>query len=380
MARLPDLRSLRLSVTGTASEDNTLKGVDHPTEDLSPGSPSKQARGIVVRRVTILPRPEGALKPFDAWSLTLNSLREVLLTPYAEGFSVAFLEAQMHNQLRLPSDRELSYNEALTFLGHYMAWSIVAINVSGPPNALWGGPIAMVKNYPVGRCGEIHAELIRMERVEIVREVLARVCPGSPPHPFHPQNGRRNSTHPYIDNMGSIVEMIIADPDPKEDHPGYDRELLIATTRDVTTRDVTTRGAFVGHMFVSYAREPIFLESRAPTKGIMPYGISRSAFFLPGTCAPPRSTNGFVHALFETINEIMQEKGITHAFTWPLAKMKERFVAMKWLVIPKGQVLNPHYETLQDVVGSIYGKGSKIFKFILNSQFNTWDFVMRVVA
>ena len=76
----------------------------------------------------------------------------------------------------------------------------------------------------------------------------------------------------------------------------------------------------------------------------------------------------------------MREKGITHAFTWPLAKMKERFVAMNWIVIPKGQTGNPYYGTLYKVVGSIYGTGTKLFNYILGTQFSGWDFVMRVVT
>ena len=345
-------------------DHNALRGVDRPMEGLSPGSPSKRARGIVVRRVTILPRPEGAPKPFDVWSKTLNSLGAFVLSDTGE-FSAAALEARMHSLLRMPSERELSYNETLTFLGHYMALSILAINVGGPPHASWGGPIANVKNYPAARCAEIHAALIRMGRVEVVREVLRRVCPGAPLHPFHVQNGSRKATEPYIDTMGGVVDMVIEDPAPVPNHPGYNRELLIATTG----------GAFMGHIFVSYARAP--LES---VKGLMPYGISRSAFFLPGTCVPPQSTSGFIQALFGTINQIVREKEITHAFTWPLAKMKERFVAMNWLLIPKGHTSNPHYATLYKVVASVYGKDSKLFNYILGSQFRSWDFVMRVVG
>jgi len=349
---------------GPVFDHNAMQGLDRPMEGLSPGSPSKRARGAVVRRVTILPRPEGALKPLDVWSATLDALGAFVLSDTGE-FSVATLEARMHNLLRMPSERELSYNEVLTFLGHYMALSILAINVGGPPDASWGGPIANVKNYPAGRCAEIHAALISKGRVEIVREVLARVCPGAPSHPFHVQNGSRATTHPYIDTMGGIVEMIIEEPAPVPGHPGYDRELLIATTG----------GAFMGHIFVSYARGPF-----EGVKGLMPYGISRSAFFLPGTCAPPQSTGGFIQALFGTINEIMREKGITHAFTWPLTKMKARFMAMNWLLIPKNHTGNPHYATLYKVVASVYGKDSKLFNYILGTQFRSWDFVMRIVV
>jgi hypothetical protein len=184
-------------------------------------------------------------------------------------------------------------------------------------------------------------------------------------HPFYAQNGSRASTRPYIDTMGSIVDMVIEEPAPQAGHPGYDREILIATTRD----------AFLGHIFVSYARAPLM-----GMKGLMPYGITRSAFFLPGTCAPPQSTSGFIQALFGTINEIEREKGITHAFTWPLAKMKKRLVSMNWLVIRKGHTGSPHYHELYYSVGSIYGTGTEIFNFILGAQFRGWDFVMRVVA
>lgn len=346
-----------------AFDRNALQGVDRPMEGLSPGSPSKQARGILVRRVTILPRPEGALKPLDVWSATLDSLGAFVLSD-TEVFTAASLEARMHNLLRLPSERELSYNEVLRFLGHYMAMSVLFINVGGSPLPTWGGPIANVKKYPATRCAEIHTELIRKGRVEIAREALARVCSGAPLHPFYAQNGSRASTHPYMDTMGSIVEMVIEEPEPQAGHPGYDREILIATTRD----------AFLGHIFVSYARAPLM-----GMKGLMPYGISRSAFFLPGTCAPPQSTSGFIQALFGTIDEIMREKGTTHAFTWPLAKMKKRFVAMNWLVIRKGHTGSPHYEELYYSVGSIYGTGTKIFNAILGAQFRGWDFVMRVV-
>ena len=346
-------------------DPSALQGVDRPMEGLSPGSPSKQARGILVRRVTILPRPEGALKPLDVWSATLDSLGAFVLSD-TEVFTAASLEARMHALLRLPSERELSYNEVLRFLGHYMAMSILFINVGGSPlPTTWGGPITNVEKYPANRCAEIHAELIRKGRVEIAREALARVCSNAPLHPFYAQNDSRASTHPYMDTMGGIVEMVIEEPEPPADHPGYDREILIATTRD----------AFVGHIFVSYARAPLM-----GMKGLMPYGISRSAFFLPGTCAPPQSTSGFIQALFGTIDEIVREKGITHAFTWPLAKMKKRFVAMNWLVIRKGHAGSPHYHELYYSVGSIYGTGTKIFNYILGAQFRDWDFVMRVVA
>lgn len=345
-------------------DQNALRGVDRPMEGLSPGSPSKQARGILVRRVTILPRPEGALKPLDVWNATLDSLGAFVLSD-TEVFTAASLEARMHNLLRLPSERELSYNEVLRFLGHYMAMSILSINVGGPPLPTWGGPITNVKKYPATRCAEIHAELIRKGRVEIAREALARVCSGTPLHPFYAQNGSRASTHPYMDTMGNIVDMVIEEPKPRADHPGYDREILIATTSD----------AFLGHVFVSYARAPL-----KGMKGLMPFGISRSAFFLPGTCAPPQSTSGFIQALFGTIDEIMRKEGITHAFTWPLAKMKKRLVAMNWLVIRKGHTGSPHYRELYDSVGSIYGTGTTIFNAILGAQFRNWDFVMRVVA
>ncbi|MBN38454.1 MAG: hypothetical protein CMI29_08315 [Opitutae bacterium] len=341
-----------------------LRGVDRLMEGLSTESPTKQAASVVVRRVTILPQPEDALKPLDVWSATLDSLGAFVLSD-TEVFTVTSLAARMHNLLQLPSERELSYNEVLTFFGHYLAMAILAINVAGPPNVTWGGPLVNLKKYPAKRCADIHAELIRKGRVEIAREALARVCSGTPLHPFYAHNGSRKSTNPYMDTMGGIVEMIVEEPAPMAGHPGFDRELLIATTR----------GAFMGHIFVTYARAPL-----EGMKGLMPYGISRSAFYLPGTCAPPQRTSGFIQMLFETIDAIMREKGITHAFTWPLAKMKERFVAMNWLVIPKGHDHTSEYAALYKVVGSIYGIGSRLFNVILGSQFRKWDFVMRVVA
>ena len=364
---LPCLARLPVVVTGT----NASRGHGEEfTEPLPVELWTKRRRfvvetnGIRVRRVAILPQPPGAMKPFDAWSEALESLGMFILSDETE-FTTAALEARMNTLLRLPTGRELEYNEVVTFLGHYIALAVMAINASGPPNASWGGPITNPRKYPAGRAAAIWTEVLRKNRGGKVREALSHVCPNAPAHPFYAQNGNRNGTIPFIDTMGGIIDMVIETGPPMPNHAGYSRDIMIATSGS----------SFGGHIFVTYANAPY-----RGVRALMPYGISRSAFFLPGTCAPPRDTSGFIQALFAKIDATIREIGITHAFTWPLAKMKERFLAMNWTLIPKNSTTDPNYPALRDAVTSIYGPDSPITRIVLTREFATWDFVMHTAS
>ena len=370
----PDLSKLALSVEVKCKEceyegDNGDKpppafDID-PTQPLpyrSLGPPTKRANltaPIVVHNVRMMPRPGDALLPYDIWKLTLEAFGAFLLAG-DETVTTELFEERLEGWVRnaLSIKVEMTYNAMLMFLGYYIALSIMAINASGPPDAPWGGPITYPDLYPVARSIEIWNEIQASGQHTAVKNVLNRVCSGEPNHPWYnvDSKSRRMGAYPFIDTMGGIMNMT----NPTEGN--FYRELLIAS------RD----GEFMGHVFVSYAISPI-----EGIKGLMPYGIQRSAFYLPGTCAPPKDAGGFVDALFDHIGKIARENEVTHIFTWPLKKMKARFLAMGYELVPKNNRANPLYTPLYYAVVSIYGVGSALTNLILGREFIEWDFVLR---
>lgn len=362
---LPNLSKLTLNIDYKGKQPDTPSSY----EDISPyrelGPPSKSAKAmseILVRRVVILPRPSGASPGHAMLNTALESLGEFLLgssEPMVEDVFEERVNQWVNNVLTLPMG-PLDYSTSITFLGHYMALSIMAIRASGPPVAPWGGPVTDPNWYPFERATEIWSALESKGRSKAVRNVLNKICAGSPQHPWYDidNKSRRMGTYPFIDTMGGIISMT------EETEPNHKRELLIATRNN----------EFMGHIFVSYASKPT--DAKSNIKGLMPYGIQRSAFYLPGTCQPPEQTSGFVESLFAEIRKIANENGITHIFTWPLKKMKERFVKMGYTLVPKKTNQGPDFEQLKAAVGSVYGVGSNISEFILGNQLQQFDFVV----
>ena len=363
---LPDLSKLVRGVAGLdpMSDDETL-----PAFALDPDAPRYRSVGpsprreipstITIRSVRLTPRPYNALVPYDIWEMTLESFGDFVGKSYTDKVFEEKLEEWVRRSFTL-ADGPLEYNRALTFLGFYIALSIMAINASGPPDAPWGGSIMNNKQYPSNRAKEIWNAIVTKGRHKALRTVLDRVCPGTPGHPWYSMGSesRRMGTIPFVDTMGAMMDMVNSTDET------FDRELLVATRR----------GEFMGHVFVSYAKEPM-----EGIKGLMPYGIQRSAFYLPGTCAPPQDAGGFVDALFRHIGGIAAKNGVTHIFTWPLKKMKDRFIAMGYILVPKGNWTSPNYGALSLAVQSIYGAGSRVTGHILDREFRSWDFVMRAL-
>lgn len=367
---LPDLSKLALAVEvkrkqpDSDSEPDTEPAFSLP--DTPPyrslGPPSKRATlvsKILVRSIRILPRPPNAVRTYTLMEMALESFADFVLNtsePFTDEVFEENLEKWVRTNLTL-EDGPLEYNRVMMFMGYYITLSSMAINASGPPDAPWGGPITYPELYPIERSIEIWNAIVASSRHEAVKAVLNSVCPGAPQHPWYniDDKSRRMGTFPFIDTMGGIIDMT------SEVEPVFTRELLIAT------RD----NEFMGHVFVSYANQPF-----GGIKGLMPYGIQRSAFYLPGTCAPPIQASGFVDALFGRIGEIAYENGVTHIFTWPLKKMKERFVSMGYVVVKKRTKIGLKLDDLKSAVWSIYGVGSDITGFILDRELQSWDFVL----
>lgn len=372
----PDLSKLALNLE--VKRQNT--GGDNP--ELKPFSPLKNesryrsaqpeappskraapASEIVVHRTRLVPQPDGVRSAYEIWSATLETFGRFLLNDDAP-LTEDVLEQWMRKHLSFKYDI-IDYNTAMEFLGYYLALSIMIINASGPPDASWGGPIVSTDLYPAGRAAELYGQIRAASRDTVVRAVFDRICSGTPDHPFYKKEftffsreGTRTAVIPFIDTLGGIVDMTHVTADGTADNV-LKRELLIATRR----------GEFMGHVFVTYASEPL-----TGVKGMMPYGIQRSAFYLPGTCMPPQDTSGFVAKLFGRIDEIAAEIGITHIFTWPLETMKRRFLNMGYQVVPKQ---GSEYDELKLVVESIYGRESAITRHIMQHEFFSWDFVMK---
>ena len=98
---------------------------------------------------------------------------------------------------------------------------------------------------------------------------------------------------------------------------------------------------------------------------------------------PPQDAAGFIGALFGRIAEVAKEQKVTHIFTWPLEKMKARFVTMGYEVIPKNSKDHPMYQILRAAVKSIYGENSNLTNYIIDgfySQFQYFDFVLKNVG
>lgn len=339
----------------------------HASEDGGSNKRRGPQSEIVVHRVKIDELPEGADGARIIWVARLEELGRIMTSP--DDFSERKIEQFMHDSLMIPRVETLDYSFVLNFLGTYMALQIMAINASGPPDAPWGGPITALRRYPSGLASSIWLQVVAMNRATDVKSVLDRVCSGSPDHPFYElgknyhDNFKRMGTMPFIDTLGGIVDMVVTKPKT------FGRDILIASRR----------GEFMGHVFVSYALQ----ENDVGVRGLMPYGISRSPFYLPGTCMPPQDASGFIDALFGRIAEIAKEQQVTHIFTWPLEKMKERFVKMGYTVIPKNDSGHPMFQVLRAAVKSIYGEHGNLTTYIIdgyNSQFQYFDFVLKNVG
>lgn len=305
-----------------------ITSVEITDDVLPPVSRSEGRDGILVRRVPVFPRPSDAVDPYQIFLATIDSLGYFLLQDAS--FSEAALETRLRNLLRLPSEPLMGFRESVVFLGHYLATVVMTMNCFRYPP--WGGPITKDRKYPWKRAQEIWYAVSQDEgRVSVLRSVLRKMCPGgmapgASMHPFEqPSVGKpilEDPKYAIIDTMGGIIDMLMTHPAGTS--PGFDRELLIATNGVDDT--------FVGYIFVTLARTQ-FLGVR----GAFPYGISRSVFYLPGTCTTRENAEGFVRGLFVKMYEIMVERDINAAFTFPLEKMKKRFVDdLKWRLIEKG--------------------------------------------
>ena len=349
---------------GRNEDESALLRLDASLEQSLPyrslGPPTERANSVApirVQSIRIVPRPADAPLPYEIYSRTLEEFAAVVLN--VESASAEVLQHRIIAYVRsaMTIDFDMTYTTALTFLGRYVALSIMAIKASGPPEAPWGGPVTNYNLYPDNRAREIWNQIMTSGRTTAVKNVLDHMCSGEPTHPWYrvDDTSRRMDTSPFIDTMGGIVDMT------NPTHTGMRRELLIAS------RD----GKFMGHIFVSCAISPV-----EGIKALFPYGIQRSAFRLPGTCAPPREVGGFVNALFERIDKIARENDATHIFTYPLEKMKARFLARGYTLVPKGSRFTPVFSTISHAVASIFGVGTRFTDYILEREFSQFDFVL----
>jgi hypothetical protein len=348
---MPNLSNLRLhNVAFTHCSGEKRVGDDF--EDAS----------IVVHCIVIAPRPESSPTMQDAsqiWMLALKQFETFVLDSEARDSDE--LQKWIQNALTIKlTNGELSYTEALMLLGHYIILTLILMWALGPPDpSLWKGLIQRKKNlYPFDDASRIWNKLKEQRRNDAIAEVLHKFCPND--EPMHPWL-TTNSTKPFIDTMGAILNMVTVNKGAS-----FHRELLIASRRNV----------FMGHVFVTYAAKP--LNNVNNVKGLMPYGIQRSGFYLPGTCVSPDDASGFVQALFSAIDKIVTKNDVTHVFAWPLPKMKARFLEMGYTLLPKKQRIKLEYQELVFAVRSIYGQ-SNLSTRILSHEFNDFDFVLRIV-
>lgn len=356
---LPSLSNLVLPVEARRKRQDDIE----PYRNVGPSlKRTLEVPEIEVRSVRLLPRPPDAIPAYTLFHTVLENFAEFIFStaePYMDDLFEESLEQWVRSKMTLKKG-VLDYNSSLLFLGHYIAISIMGINASGPPDAMWGGPITDPERYPVGRAIEIWNAIVESHRYEAIKRMLNRVCPGKPRHPWYDVNDnlKRIGTFTSIDTMGGIIDMTM------EHGPTLTRDLLIATRND----------EFMGHVFVSYANQPY-----KTIRGLMPYGIQRSVFYLPGTCTHPIDATGFVDALFGRINKIADDNYITHIFTWPLEKMKQRFVSMGYDVVTKQTQTGVKLDELKLAVYSIYGAESVTTDYILNRELQNWDFVLRTL-
>tara|TARA_B100001173_G_C15833923_1_gene481708 strand:- start:49 stop:711 length:663 start_codon:yes stop_codon:yes gene_type:complete len=212
--------------------------------------------------------------------------------------------------------------------------------------------------YPYTRAIAIGNEIVRKRRSDTILNVLRKVCPGIPKHPFLFTG---DEASPFWDTMCGVVRMVVEAESTTDCDFGYDRDLIISSMNT----------QYMGHVFVTRARDKY-----NDIKAMMPFGICRSAFFLPGTCVEGEDPKGFVEGTFDVIGKIAKEENITHAFTWPLPKMKTRFLKMGWELILRKDRTNTNYKKLKTAIESIYGTG-RYTKNILENQFSRFDFVFK---
>jgi hypothetical protein len=355
-------------LTDESSDDETNEG-QGPVPDLEfdqkliksieyPPANDFLTEGRLVRVVPIIPRPAGAKKPYDVWAATLECLGWFVLDNSVELTESRF-ETHLRNLLTLPPARELGYNEAVTFLGHYLALSFITMYSTGLRGGhTWGGAITDENQYPYKRAIQIWNEIVRKGRSDTILKVLLTVCPDIPVHPFLFTG---DEASPFWDTLCGVVSMVV---EAESTDFGYDRDLIISSMNT----------QFMGHVFVTRARHTC-----NDIKAMVPFGICRSAFFLPGTCVKVEDSSGFVGRTFEVIEGIARKNNITHAFTWPLPKMKARFLKMGWDLIRSKDTTNTNYKKLKTAVQSIYGMGRRT-KNILENQFSHFDFVFKAMV
>lgn len=367
-----------------SDDDKTAGSIKRPRKfyDDRPGDneEGKVVPALVVSSVEILPAPYGAKLPYNMYVSKLEDLHSLIVASVTADDMVKGIRA------RLVITPDPNYEEAIGFLASYLAVLVMIINQIGI--ARWGGPMANINNYPYHIAERVHnATKAIPETEKALRQCLERICPGLPTHPWlqSERGAARRALEQYIDIMGGVVDML--SKRTKGDN-GARRDLLIATQG----------GAFVGHIFVTQATQAFHGH-----KAIWPYGISRSALYLPGACVPPTSGKGFVDELFGWINRAAEANSMTHAFTWPLKKMKDRLLTMNYHLIekrkhifrPEMYDLPPVYRSLSPLVSadadddtcvvclcviSIFGKHSVLTRHILEVEWRSWDFVMLEVT
>ena len=171
--------------------------------------------------------------------------------------------AWVQDKLQIP-DGDINYNSAMSFLASYTALVAFVINATGNA-AQWGGPITDTRKYPVDHCVQIWDKVLRAGKDNAVRHVLRRICPDDDPtHPF--RASKPDGTRSIIDTLGGIVDMT------RLDNGNFTRQLLIATRNT----------EYMGHIFVSYTND-----DQTSVRGLMPYGIQRSAFYLRAPAGHP---------------------------------------------------------------------------------------------
>lgn len=348
--------------------DNKPKSVVNCTKERRKFTVSDRpptSNEVLVHTVQIFPRPDDAPDPFNTWTTTLNNFGDFVL---GNDFNAARFEERLRTLLSLHLNEITLYKHAIVFLGNYLALGVMMINSAGPPETVWFGPMTHVKKYPLTQANLIWEKIKESGKAEIVKNVLKTVCPKwekNSKHEGHPffvvdKYNQRVGIHPFVDTMGNILDMVISNTGSAK----LNRQLLIATRGNV----------FMGHLFLTMAHQ-----EKNGIKGLMLYGVCRSPYHLPDTCVDVDQAVGFIAALFDRIDTLIKENRITHAFTWPLEKMKARFLTMGWKLIRKGDVDDPNYNTLCESIESIYGVNSKISNVIMGSQFVSFDFVLRTV-
>ena len=357
---LPGLQKLRLANL----QKIEAGGVDREAE-RDRNDDIKRNDELRVDTIQIWPRPKDAADPFEEWKNGLHRLEEMV---FRDDSNVLVEEMIREKLMRMP-DEPHDFNSALTLLADYMAIAIMGMKATGPPTLNWRGYVTNARKYPYSLAQSIWEGMLVNGKHYMMRNVLKRICEGTPKHPWYTVEQLswgpwRPGAFSYLDTMGGILQMMMPQDTESENHMNYTRKLLLATRRN----------EYVGHIFVTYGSKPV-----EGVKGVFPYGIQRSPFYLPGTCVDPKDASGFVEALFQKIGEIAEEEGLTHVFTFPLEKMKQRFLKkMGYTLVAKGTYDTDEFKMLQLAVESIFGpaRSSGYTTWLLRAAFRDFDFVL----